>query len=110
MKHERLLLSGLIIMLAVLINRPVQAQQGQAAKPTIYRLDTKKSKLLWTAPKNRHNGFILFTSGNLSNVTDGWPTTGAFNINMTSMRSTSETTAAETKKVDGKLKSDEFFL
>ena len=109
MKDKTNLLCSLIIILAGVINNPVQAQQKNEAQGVVYQLDLKKSKLLWKAPKNKHYGFILFNSGTLSNFTAGWPTRGVFSINMNSMRSTDEPTAAGRKKVDDQLRSDDFF-
>jgi polyisoprenoid-binding protein YceI len=103
MKNRKNVLYSLILILA----GPVLAQQKQDA--VVYQLDVKKSKLFWKAPKNRHNGFILFNSGTLSNFTDGKPTRGAFSINMNSMRSTDETSVTDRKRVDDKLRSEEFF-
>jgi len=109
MKNKKILLCCLIIVLVGIINSTVQAQQKNDAQGIIYQLDVKKSKLFWKAPKNRHNGYILFNSGILSNFTAGWPTQGTFSIDMNSMRSTDETTAAGRKKVDDELRSEGFF-
>jgi len=109
MKNKKNGLSCLIILLAGVIYFPVQAQQKHDDKTVIYQLDVKKSKLLWKAPKNRHNGFILFNSGTLSNFTTGRPTRGTFSINMNSMRSTDEASADGRKNVDDKLRSEDFF-
>jgi len=96
-------------MLAGVIYFPALAQQKNGAQDVVYQLDVKKSKLLWKAPKNRHNGFILFNSGMLTNVIAGWPTRGTFSINMNSIRSTSEASDAGRKNVDDKLRSEDFF-
>jgi len=96
-------------MLAGVIYFPVLAQQKKGTQDIVYQLDVKKSKLFWKAPKNQHNGFILFNSGTLSNFTNGWPTRGTFSINMNSMRSTDEASAAGRKKVDDELRSEGFF-
>ena len=96
-------------MLTGVIYFPVPAQQKYGAQVVVYQLDVKKSKLFWKAPKNQHNGFILFNSGTLSNFTNGRPTRGTFSINMNSMRSTDEPTSAGRKKVDDELRSDNFF-
>jgi len=109
MKNKNNVLCGLIIMLAGVIYFPVLAQQKNGAQDVVYQLDVKKSKLFWKAPKNRHNGFILFNSGTLSNFIAGRPTRGTFSINMNSMRSTDEASDAGRKKVDDKLRSEDFF-
>ncbi len=109
MKNKRNVFAGIIILLAGVIYLPVFAQQKDGAQDVFYQLDVKKSKLFWKAPKNRHNGFILFNSGTLSNFTAGRPTRGAFSINMNSMRSTDQASDAGRKKVDDKLRSDDFF-
>ena len=79
------------------------------AQDIAYQLDNKKSKLLWTAPRNRHNGFILFNSGTLGNFIAGMPTRGMFSIDMNSMRSIDQPTTAGRNKVNDKLRSDDFF-
>ncbi len=109
MKNKRNVFRCLIILLAGVIYFPVQAQQKHDATAVIYQLDVKKSKLLWKAPNNRHNGFILFNSGSLSNFVAGNPTQGTFSIDMNSMRSTDAATAAGRKKVDDELRSEGFF-
>ena len=109
MKNKKNVLCALIIMLAGVIYFPVLAQQIKDTQDAVYQLDVKKSKLFWKAPKNRHNGFILFNSGTLSNFTAGRPTRGTFSINMNSMMSTDEASAAGRKNVDDKLRSEDFF-
>lgn len=109
MKDKKNLLCSLIIILAGVINNPVLAQLKNDANGIVYQLDIKKSKLFWQAPKNSHKGFILFNSGTLSNVTNGRPTRGTFNINMHSMRSTDETSVTKRKEVDDELRSKNFF-
>ena len=109
MKDRRNILYSLIIILSGVFYVPLIAQQKQGVQDVVYQLDIKKSKLLWKAPKNRHNGFILFNSGTLSNFIAGRPTRGTFSINMNSMRSIDELTAAGRKNVDDKLRSEDFF-
>jgi hypothetical protein len=109
MKNKRNVFASIIILLAGVIHLPVLAQQKDGAQDVVYQLDVKKSKLFWKAPKNRHNGFILFNSGTLSSFTAGRPTRGTFSINMNSMRSTDEASAAGRKNVDDKLRSEDFF-
>jgi YceI-like domain len=109
MKNKKNVLCCLVILLAGVIYFPVLAQQKNDAQNVVYQLDIKKSKLFWKAPKNQHNGFILFNSGTLSNFIAGWPTQGTFSINMNSMRSIDKPTAAGRKNVDDKLRSEDFF-
>ncbi|HEX8548560.1 MAG TPA: YceI family protein [Cytophagaceae bacterium] len=109
MKNKRKVLFCLVIALAAVMCFPVKAQQKDKAQGVVYQLDVKKSKLFWKAPRNRHNGFILFNSGSLGNFNAGRPGSGMFSINMNSMRSTDESTAAGRKKVDDKLRSEDFF-
>lgn len=108
MKNKRNVFASIIILLVGVIYLPVLAQQKDGAQGIVYQLDVKKSKLFWTAPKNRHNGFILFNSGTL-NFTIGRPNRGTFSINMNSMRTTDEASAAGRKNVDDKLRSEDFF-
>lgn len=109
MKDKKNLLCSLIIILAGALNHPMLAQVKNDANSIVYQLDIKKSKLFWQAPKNQHNGFILFNSGSLSNFSAGQPTRGTFSINMNSMRSTDEASDAGRKEVDDKLRSEDFF-
>jgi polyisoprenoid-binding protein YceI len=109
MKNKRNVFASIIILLAGVIYLPVLAQQKDGAQDAVYQLDVKKSKLFWKAPKNRHNGFILFNSGTLSNFTAGRPTRGTFSINMNSMSSTDEASTAGRNNVDDKLRSEDFF-
>lgn len=109
MKNKRIVFCSLLILLAGVIQLPVKAQQKQDTKAVIYQLDVKKSKLFWKAPKNRHNGFILFNSGTLNGFATGLPGQGTFSINMNSMSSTGEPTAVGRKLVDDKLRSEDFF-
>jgi hypothetical protein len=109
MKNGRYVWYCLTILLTGLIYSSAHAQQKNPAKDVAYQLDVRKSKLLWEAPRYKHSGFILFNSGSLSNIVNDWPTQGTFSINMNSMRSTSESTPAKTKKVDNELRSPGFF-
>jgi len=109
MKNKRNVVYSLIIMLAGVACVPVLAQQKNGDKDVVYQLDIKKSKLFWKAPRNRHNGFILFNSGTLSNFTTGRPTRGIFSINMNSMMSIDQPSVAGRKKVDDELRNESFF-
>lgn len=109
MKNKRTVLSCLTILLAGVICFPVLAQQKNDVQDVVYQLDVQNSKLFWKAPKNRHNGFILFNSGTLNSFTAGKPTRGTFSINMNSMKSTDEASVDKRQKVDDKLRSEEFF-
>ena len=109
MKNKRNVFASIIILLAGVIYLPVLAQQKDDAQNAVYQLDVKKSTLFWKAPKNRHNGFILFNSGTLSNFSAGGPNRGTFSINMNSIRSTDEASSAARKNVDDKLRSEDFF-
>ncbi len=60
MKNKRTVFYSLLIVLAGVIYFPIQAQQKNGTQDAVYLLDINKSKLFWKAPKNRHNGFILF--------------------------------------------------
>ena len=109
MKTKTIAFYSLLIVLSGVFYFPVQAQQKNGGQDVVYQLDIKKSKLFWKAPKNQHDGFILFSSGTLHNFNNGRPTRGTFGINMNSMRSTDEATEAGRKRVDEKLRSEDFF-
>jgi polyisoprenoid-binding protein YceI len=109
MKDRKKVLYSLLIVLTGLIYFTAYSQQKKGNQDVVYQLDVKKSKLLWKAPKNRHHGFILFNSGTLSAFTAGHATQGHFSINMNSMQSTDEASAAKRKEVDDELRSEGFF-
>lgn len=93
-----------ITFLIVLFQFTVQAQQ-------MYKLDVKKSKILWDARKTMggHYGFILFNAGYLHYSATGKPQSGSFNINMNSIKSTDHKAEAANQKVDLQLKTVAFF-
>jgi len=84
--------------------------QGIAYAQQTYQLDIKKSKILWKSPKtvSKHNGYLLFNSGNLHLSATGQPIGGTFNLNMNSISATDQSPAAN-QKVDLELKTPFFF-
>lgn len=95
-----------LVCMLILFQLSAYAQQT-------YKLDLKKSKILWRAPKtmgsSRHNGFVFFNSGSINYSLADQPTDGIFNLNMNSIVSIDHPTAAANKKVDDELKSPMFF-
>jgi polyisoprenoid-binding protein YceI len=87
------------------------ALQVSAYAQQMYKLDIKKSKILWDARKTMggHYGFILFNSGNLNYSALNKPQQGFFKINMNSMKSTDHESETANQKVDLKLKTAAFF-
>ncbi|GAA4315506.1 YceI family protein [Mucilaginibacter gynuensis] len=76
-----------------------------------YRLDIKKSKLLWNGQKTMggHFGYILFNAGTLNYTSEGERKDGTFTIDMNTMRATDHTKEGKNKKVDDELRTPGFF-
>ncbi len=99
-----------IVLLALFF--PCIGTAQPSMTPVNYRLDVKKSKLNWKAPKsagNRHFGYLLFNGGSITFSNEGLPRTGSFSINANTITSTDHPKAADNKRVDDQLKSAEFF-
>lgn len=93
----------MILLLLALSRLPVYAQQH-------YRLDVKKSKMLWKIETvGKHNGYLLFGNGRLDYSGKGEPTTGYFIMDMTSIRSTDGSTEKDRAKVDAEITTPGFF-
>ncbi|OOQ56540.1 YceI family protein [Mucilaginibacter pedocola] len=93
----------LALLLLLLATAPVFAQQH-------YRLDVKKSKLLWkVATIGNHNGYLLFNDGRMDVTDKGEPITGYFTMDMKSIRSQDGSTAADRAKVDKEITTPGFF-
>ncbi|WP_199118243.1 YceI family protein [Pedobacter sp. ASV28] len=92
-----------ITLLLVMLQLSVYAQQT-------YRLDLKKSKILWKAKTmGSHYGYILFKEGSLTYSPDDLPKEGTFSINMNSMNSTDQASANDNQRVNKELRSADFF-
>jgi polyisoprenoid-binding protein YceI len=92
-----------ITLLLVMLQLSVYAQQT-------YRLDLKKSKILWKAKTmGSHYGYILFKGGSLTYSPDDLPKEGTFSINMNSMNSTDQASANDNQRVNKELRSADFF-
>ena len=95
--------SVLILTLAIL-SFYAKAQQT-------YRIDIKKSKILWNNRKimGGHYGDILFASGSLTYSQKQEPLKGFFTIDMNSMRAIDSKELSENKRVNGELKKESMF-
>ena len=93
-----------IILILAMFQLSAYAQQT-------YRIDVKKSKILWSNRQTMggHYGYLLFNSGNLNYTPGGEPADGAFSLDMNSIRSTDHTEAAANQKVDKELRTEGFF-
>jgi polyisoprenoid-binding protein YceI len=93
-----------IILFLTMFHLAAYAQQT-------YRLDAKKSKILWNTRNTLggHNGYLLFNTGNLNYSAMGEPTDGSFSMDMNSIRSTDHAVAAENQKTDKELRKPGFF-
>jgi polyisoprenoid-binding protein YceI len=81
-----------------------------AQTATTYKVDNKKSTLVWTGKKvtGSHTGSINLLSGNIT--TDGTAIkSGSFEIDMNSITVTDLTDPDYNKKLVGHLKNDDFF-
>ena len=93
-----------LVLMLMMLQLSAFAQQ-------MYKLDLKKSKILWDAKKTmgRHHGFIYFSSGSLIYAVNGQPSNGTFMINMKSIKSTDQKLEKDNQRVDGQLKNNDFF-
>lgn len=76
-----------------------------------YAVNTEESKIDWVGGKlvgNSHNGYIKLQDGQL-NVEDGNLTGGRFVIDMSTLTDTDIEEEGKRKKLEGHLKSDDFF-
>jgi polyisoprenoid-binding protein YceI len=93
-----------IIILFIFLQLSAKAQQA-------YRLDIKKSKVLWNNQKTMggHFGYLLFNSGTLNCSATGEPADGSFSMDMNSIRATDNKLAAKNEEVNARLKTEGFF-
>lgn len=74
-----------------------------------YKLDLKKSRILWKVETvGKHHGYIFFSSGNLNFTAKNEPKDGHFVVDMNTMHGL-DGNAENQKKVDEKLRSADFF-
>lgn len=109
MKNQHKITQLAITLLLTLSHFTGHAQQTAPNHAITYQLDTKQSKILWEATRNKHYGFILFNSGSLSANIAGHPLNGTFSINMNAMKSTDDKEQKYNDETDGLLKSDKYF-
>lgn len=85
------------------------AIKGDAEK-TSYKIDTKASKVYWTAKKvtGEHTGYLLIGSGNIK-VQENKVVSGLVDMDLNSIVCTDLENADYNKKLVGHLKSDDFF-
>ncbi|MEQ8702475.1 MAG: YceI family protein [Phaeodactylibacter sp.] len=89
----------------------VETTESASNTGTAYRVNTEESLINWTGSKmvgDAHNGFIRLQEGQL-NVEDGKLTGGTFAIDMTTLSNTDIEEEGKRQKLEGHLKSDEFF-
>jgi polyisoprenoid-binding protein YceI len=91
-----------LLLALVLLNLAASAQNT-------YQLDTKKSRILWNTAVGRHNGYLLFTSGNLRYTASGEPSTGFFTMDMKSIRATDQPLDSNNKKTSENIQAPDFF-
>ncbi|MXV50138.1 hypothetical protein GS399_04085 [Pedobacter sp. HMF7647] len=94
--------SVIVLVLALL--------QFSSYSQQVYRLDIKKSKILWNTRNamGAHRGYLLFNSGSLNYSEKNEPVTGSFSMNMNSIRSTDHAEAADNQEVDNELRTPGF--
>src|SRR5665811_115776 len=85
------------------------AIKGDAEK-TSYKIDTKESKVYWTAKKvtGEHTGYLSIGSGNIE-VQENKVVSGLVDMDLNSIVCTDLENADYNKKLVGHLKSDDFF-
>ncbi len=89
----------------------IESSDQAAAEGTTYLVDTESSQINWTGSKlvgNSHTGYIKLDEGTLQ-VDNGNLSGGTFVIDMTTLTDTDLEDEGKRKKLEGHLKSDDFF-
>lgn len=100
---------GLIV--GILVTTSSTFATNKDAEKTSYEIDTKESKIYWTASKitgSSHTGAISIANGTVE-VKGKSVVKGELNIDMNSIVNTDIENAEYNKKIVGHLKSDDFF-
>ena len=86
------------------------ATPPKKSKPVAYKADLKTTVIKWEGKKvtGKHNGTVNIKSGAIE-VLDGMATSGNFIIDMTSIMCTDLTAGKGKEKLEGHLKSEDFF-
>src|SRR5688572_10468855 len=94
-------------ILAVVVAASVMAFKGKDGE---YKVDAAKSKLTWVGKKvtGEHSGTINIAEGSLTTKSNK-VTGGTFTIDMTSLKDTDITNPDGQARLEGHLKSDDFF-
>ena len=116
--------AGLLLILAVLAScknkeagtpavteAPKAEKEMSAATGTEYTVDVSQSEILWTGSKptgSTHNGKIKLNEGTVL-VNDGSVTGGKFSLDMNSIENVDLSPDDGKAKLEGHLKSDDFF-
>jgi polyisoprenoid-binding protein YceI len=93
-----------LFLAVILMNLAASAQ-------STWQLDTKKSRILWNTGKlmGGHNGYLLFTSGNLLYTASGEPSTGFFTMDIKSIRATDQPVDSNNQKRSDQMQGPDFF-
>ena len=86
------------------------AQGIESNSQTLLKINTEKSTLKWIGEKittSQHSGSLNFKSGEMT-IKDGLVVSGNFIVDMTSI-SVEDISGSEKKRLEGHLKSDDFF-
>lgn len=89
----------------------VETEKSTETTGTAYSVDTEASQINWTGSKlvgNSHTGYIKLQEGTL-NAEGGTLTGGTFIIDMSTISDTDIEDEGKRKKLEGHLKSDDFF-
>lgn len=98
-----------IILTAIAFTTVLTTFGGNTLHTDVYKVDAKQSTLKWYGEKltGKHNGTILFSSGELNN--DHGSFSGTFEINMASIEDKDMEAGEWKTKLENHLKSEDFF-
>lgn len=98
-----------IILSAAVASFALVAFTGKKSHTDVYKVDPKQSLLEWYAEKvtGKHNGTIMVSSGTLANAHGQF--SGAVEIDMTTLANKDIEEAGTRAKLEGHLKSPDFF-
>lgn len=100
----------LFFLAAIMVSNLVVASNPKGSKPVTYKLDAKQTSLKWDAKKvtGRHSGIASVKTGMVT-VENGMVKSANFVIDMNSIQATDLKAGQGKEKLEGHLKSDDFF-
>jgi len=102
-------MTKLVIITSIAAAAAMVSFTGKNFHGTNYQADIKTSKVEWFAEKvtGKHHGTIMFSNGVLTDTHGQW--TGSFEMDMTSIANTDLEAGKGKEKIEGHLKSPDFF-